>query len=401
MRILFLLLVLGLQIVVAQDHLNLDKLAAFEQFLKKEITDGQIAGAEALVYHRNKIAWRTSLGYNDLSTQTPLTKNSIYFLQSMTKPIMSVAIMQLVEQGRIRLDENASTYLPSLKNLEVINDLSTGINGPTSKKEKSITIQHLLTHTSGLSHGLEENVFDKELFKLMYNDLFDPAIYEKLEDRLAVLLQVPLIGQPGKQWYYSAATDVLALIVQKVSGQPINTYLKEHIFTPLGMNETGYNLIEERTKRVMKVHLKNEEGELITSPVQAPSQGNTVYGGTYGLFSSMNDYLQFCKMILNEGELNGKQVMQPATVALMQENHVGKLLGPSRGFGLGFGVLVDTEKDPSPASNGQIYWGGFFKTHFFIDPAEDLIAIFMTQKLPNTNEYVIALNRHVYDALEK
>ena len=401
MRILYLFLVLSLQTVVAQDHLDLDKLAAFEEFLKNEITDGQIAGAEALVYHQDNIAWRTNLGYSDVDTQAPLTENSIYFLQSMTKPIMSVAIMQLVEQGRIRLDEDAATYLPELNQLEVINDLSTGVNGATSKRKSNISIQQLLTHTAGLSHGLGENLFDKELFKLMYNDLFDPAVYEKLEDRLAVLLQVPLIGQPGEQWYYSGATDVLALIVQKVSGQPINTYLREHIFTPLGMNETGYNLTVESAKRVMKVHLKNEEGKLTTSPVQVPTQANTVYGGTYGLFSSMNDYLQFCKMILNQGSLNGKQVLEAETVALMQQNHVGTLLGPSRGFGLGFGVLVDTEKDPSPGSNGQIYWGGFFKTHFFIDPTEDLIAIFMTQKLPNTNEYVIALNRHVYGALKK
>lgn len=401
MRILYLFLVLSLQTVVAQDHLDLDKLAAFEEFLKNEITDGQIAGAEALAYHQDNIAWRTNLGYSDVDTQAPLTENSIYFLQSMTKPIMSVAIMQLVEQGRIRLDEDAATYLPELNQLEVINDLSTGVNGATSRRKSNISIQQLLTHTAGLSHGLGENLFDKELFKLMYNDLFDPAVYEKLEDRLAVLLQVPLIGQPGEQWYYSGATDVLALIVQKVSGQPINTYLREHIFTPLGMNETGYNLTAESAKRVMKVHLKNEEGKLITSPVQVPTQANTVYGGTYGLFSSMNDYLQFCKMILNQGSLNGKQVLEAETVALMQQNHVGTLLGPSRGFGLGFGVLVDTEKDPSPGSNGQIYWGGFFKTHFFIDPTEDLIAIFMTQKLPNTNEYVIALNRHVYGALKK
>ena len=401
MRILYLFLVLSLQTVVAQDHFDLDKLAAFEEFLKNEITDGQIAGAEVLVYHQDKIAWRTNLGYSDVDTQALLSENSVYFLQSMTKPIMSVAIMQLVEQGRLRLDEDAATYLPELNQLEVINDLSTGVNGATSKRKSNISIQQLLTHTAGLSHGLGENLFDKELFKLMYNDLFDPAVYEKLEDRLAVLLQVPLIGQPGEQWYYSGATDVLALIVQKVSGQPINTYLREHIFTPLGMNETGYNLTVESAKRVMKVHLKNEEGKLITSPVQVPTQANTVYGGTYGLFSSMNDYLQFCKMILNQGSLNGKQVLEAETVALMQQNHVGTLLGPSRGFGLGFGVLVDTEKDPSPGSNGQIYWGGFFKTHFFIDPTEDLIAIFMTQKLPNTNEYVIALNRHVYGALKK
>ncbi len=399
MRILYLLLFLGFHSIFAQGQLNPEKLTDFEDFLKKEIREGHIAGAEVLVYHQGEIAWRSTQGFQDLDKQTPLRENSVYFLQSMTKPIMSVAIMQLVEQGLLRLEEEAATYLPALNQLAVIDDLSTGVNGPTSKRKSNITIQQLLTHTAGLSHGLEENVFDKELFKLMYHDLFDPAVYEKLEDRVDVLLQVPLIGQPGEQWYYSAATDVLALIVQEVSGQSINSYLNEHIFTPLEMYETGYNLTEQAAARVMKVHLLNEEGDLITSPMQAPTQGNRVYGGTYGLFSSMNDYLQFCKMILNQGSLNGKQVLAAETVALMQKNHVGTLLGPSRGFGLGFGVLVDTEKDPSPASNGQIYWGGFFKTHFFIDPAEDLIALFMTQKLPNTNEYVIALNRYVYGAL--
>lgn len=400
MRILYLLLLLGFHSILAQGQLKTEKLTDFEDFLKREIREGQIAGAEVLVYHQDKIAWRSTLGYQDLDKQTPLRENSIYFLQSMTKPIMSVAIMQLVEQGRLRLEEDAAIYLPGLNQLAVIDDLSTGVNGATSKRKSNITIQQLLTHTAGLSHGLEENTFDKELFKLMYHDLFDPAVYEKLEDRVDVLLTVPLIGQPGEQWYYSAATDVLALIVQEVSGQAINHYLDDHIFAPLNMRETGYNLTEQAAARVMKVHLLNEEGDLITSPMQAPTQGNTVYGGTYGLFSSMNDYLQFCKMILNQGSLNGKQILAAETVALMQKNHVGTLLGPSRGFGLGFGVLYDTDKDPSPASNGQIYWGGFFKTHFFIDPTEDLIALFMTQKLPNTNEYVIALNRHVYGALK-
>lgn len=383
-----------------QKNLNINKLDTFESYLKAEVDSGQIAGAEVLVFHKNKTVWHKTVGYNNLATKAPLEKNSLYFIQSMTKPIMSVAIMQLIEKGQLSLDDLAQDFIPELAKLRVIEDVTTGIEGPTVEAKKPITIQHLLTHTSGLSHGLEQHLFDKQLFKLMYNDLFDPAVYEKLEEPVAKLLQVPLIGQPGEQWYYSAAPDILALILQKITQQPINTYLRDNIFIPLEMMETDYNVRNENTSRVMQVHLNNKEEELIASPVQVRTSGNTVYGGTYGLFSSTEDYLKFCQMILNEGSYKGKKILSPASVAQMTKNHVGKLMGPSRGFGLGFGVLYDTTKDPSPANSGQIYWGGFFKTHFFIDPSEELVALFMTQKIPNTNEYIIALNRSIYGALE-
>ena len=384
----------------AQTQFDVAHLTAFENYLKTEIDSGQIAGAEVLIYHNQKKVWHNALGYNNIQTKAPLEKNSLYFIQSMTKPIMSVAIMQLVEKGLLSLDDLAQDFLPELGKLRVIEDIATGINGPTIPVERPITIQHLLTHTSGLSHGLENHLFDQQLFKLMYNDLFDPAVYEKLEEPVAKLLEVPLIGQPGEQWYYSAAPDILALILQKITQQPIDAYLKENILLPLEMTETGYNVAPENLPRVMSVHLNTEDGTLVQSHVQARTSGNTVYGGTYGLFASTEDYLHFCQMILNKGSYKGKRILSEASVLEMTKNHVGQLIGPSRGFGLGFGVLYDTEKDPSPANTGQIYWGGFFKTHFFIDPAEDLIALFMTQKIPNTNEYIIALNRAVYGALK-
>ena len=317
----------------------------------------------------------------------------------MTKPIMSVAIMQLVENEKLSLEYTASKYFPQLENLRVIKDLSTGINGPTEALNKPITIKQLLTHTSGLSHGLEENLFDQQLFKLMYNELFDPAEYETLEERVDKLMQVPLIGQPGEYWYYSAAPDILALILQKITGQSIDVYLRENIFNPLSMYDTDYNIVESQQQRIMQVHFNTEDGNMINSPVQVPPTGNTVYGGTHGIFSSTEDFLKFCQMILNKGSLKGKRILKEETVELMTKNHVGDLIGPSRGFGLGFGVLYNTEKDPSPANNGQVYWGGYFKTHFFIDPKELLIGIIMTQKIPNTDEYIIELNRAAYSAL--
>ncbi len=384
----------------AQKQFDVDQLSDFENYLKTEIDAGQIAGAEVLIYHNQEKVWHKALGYNSIQTKAPLEKNSIYFIQSMTKPIMSVAIMQLIEKGLLSLDDLAQDYLPELAKLRVIKDVSTGIDGPTVATKQPISIRQLLTHTAGLSHGLGESLFDQQLFKLMYNDLFEPAVYEKLEEPVAKLLEVPLIGQPGEQWYYSAAPDILALILQKITQQPINQYLKENILLPLEMTETDYNVATENLNRVMQVHLITEEGDLVNSPVQAKTSGNTVYGGTYGLFSSTEDYLHFCQMILNKGSYKGKRILSEASIIEMSKNQVGELMGPSRGFGLGFGVLYDTNKDPSPASSGQIYWGGYFKTHFFIDPSEELIAIFMTQKIPNTNEYIIALNRAVYGALK-
>lgn len=378
---------------------NFHQLQDFETYLKEEVKSLKAAGIEILINHKGKNIWHKAFGYSSLENNSLLKKNSIYYIQSMTKPIMSVAIMQLIEQGKLNLEDNAAIYYPSIANLKVINDLSEGIDGSTVDVNNPITIKHLLTHTSGLSHGLEENLFDQQLFKLMYNDLFDPAEYNKLEERVDKLMQVPLIGQPGEQWYYSAAPDILALILQEITGQSIDKYLRENIFNPLSMNDTGYNVPESQQHKIMKVHFNTEDGGMIQSPVQVPPTGNTVYGGTHGLFSSTEDFLKFCQMILNKGTLNGKRILKKQTVELMTKNHVGDLIGLGRGFGLGFGVLYDTEKDPSPANTGQVYWGGYFKTHFFIDPKESLIGIIMTQKIPNTDEYIIALNRAIYSAI--
>ena len=386
-------------ICLAQSGLELSKLEDFEAYLKEEIKTSKVAGIEVLINHKGQNVWHKSFGFSSLKDNRPLEKNSIYYIQSMTKPIMSVAIMQLIEKGKLSLDDYASDYYLPLKKLRVIKDMNTGIHGPTVNAKEPITIRHLLTHTAGLSHGLEENKFDQQLFKLMYNDLFDPAEYNILEERVDKLMQVPLIGQPGEQWYYSAAPDILALILQRITGQSIDSYLRENIFDPLFMNDTGYNVDENQQHRIMQVHFNTDDGNLVNSHVQVPPTGNTVYGGTHGIFSSTEDFLKFCKMILNKGIHNGKRILKEDTVALMLKNHVGNLIGQSRGFGLGFGVLYDTSKDPSPANTGQIYWGGYFKTHFFIDPKEELIGIIMTQKIPNTDEYIIELNRAVYGAI--
>lgn len=384
----------------AQEKINITKLKAFEKYLLTEIDTKQIAGIEVLIFHKKKTVWHKALGYIDIENKRPLEKNCIYFIQSMTKPIISVAIMQLVEQGLLSLDDKVARFIPEISKMRVIKDRTTGIEGLTVPMKSSMTIKQLLTHTAGLTHGLENHLFDQQVFKLLYNELFDPAEYQNLDAYVKKLLEVPLIGQPGEQWYYSAAPDLLAIILEKITQQPVNEYLKNHIFLPLGMNDTGYNISNENLNRVVPFYLNQEDGTLVKSKVSVKTSGNKVYRGTYGLFSTTHDYLRFCQMILNKGAYDGGQILSPETIVEMTKNQVGDLISPSRGFGLGFGVLYASENDSSPVNSGQIYWSGYFKTLFFIDPKAELIALLMTQKIPNTNEYVSALDQAVYKALE-
>ena len=398
------LLVLFLTNVLAQEGkqgFSQEKLAEFDTYIEQQITENNIAGAEVLILKDKIPVWHTALGYKNLKTKTALDKNSIYYIQSMTKPIISTAIMQLVEQEKISLNDPIEKYIPEVATLRVTTDPEKGINGPTTERKAGITIKQLLTHTAGFSHGLGETLLDKELFAGMYNETLNYKGHKNLESRIAFLLSTPLIGQPGEQWFYSASPDLLALILQRVSKQSIPDYLEEHVFNPIGMTDTGYNLTAAQAKRVMQLHTISDTGVFGVSELQVPTSGNTVYGGTHGLFSTAVDYAKFCQMFLDKGMANGTKILDPETVALMQENHVGSFLGDARGFGLGFGVLYNTEKDPSPAHSGQFYWGGYFRTHFFIDPTENIIALFMTQKLPYGEEYNIALNRAVYGSLKK
>ena len=401
---LFVLCALVVTCVLAQDtkrEFSHEKLAEFNAYIANEISENKIAGAEVLIIKDKATVWHTASGYKNMKTKAALKKNSIYYIQSMTKPIISTAIMQLVEQNKISLDDLVEKYIPEVAGLRVTTDPEKGINGPTVELKSAITIKHLLTHTAGFSHGLGDTVLDKELFAGMYNETLNYKGHKNLESRIAFLMSAPLIGQPGAQWFYSASPDLLALIIQRVSKQSIPSYLKEHIFNPIGMTDTAYNLSTDQAKRIMQLHTINKSGIFELSELQVPTKGNTVFGGTHGLFSTAVDYAKFCQMLLDKGVANGTQILNPETVAMMQENHVGTLMGDARGFGLGFGVLYNTENDPSPAPSGQFYWGGYFRTHFFIDPTENIIALFMSQKLPYGEEFNIALNRAVYGSLIK
>ena len=377
------------------------KIEVFQTFITDEIKSGKIAGAEILIAKNDAIVLHEAQGFANLTTQKPLSKNSIYYLQSMTKPIISLAIMQLVEKGKLSLEDTIEQYIPEATGLQIILDPEQGMQGEKVQLKESITIRHLLSHTAGFSHGLGTNKMEIEL----YNSLYGPPLqmsenpHNTIESRVRSLLAAPLIGQPGKQWYYSASPDILALIVQRVSKQTIPDYLKSAIFDPLGMNDTGYNVPDAESNRVMSLHFHDQSGQLIPFDEQIPTSGNTLYGGTHGLFSTAQDYLRFCQMILNNGTLNNKQILKPETLRLMTQDQTnGVFEAPGKGFGLGFEVILNPTAE-GYENKGQLSWGGYFRTHFFIHPEQNLVAIWMTQMLPYSNEYGDALRENVYGAL--
>ena len=367
---------------------------------ERSISNKTLAGVEALLILNDSIVWHQVQGLADVAAKTPLQTNSIYYIQSMTKPIISVAIMQLVERGLLALDDPIEMYIPEAKGLLVAKNPDLGLDSPTRKVNRSLTILDLLTHTSGLSHGLGESKLDQQLFKALYDETLNYRSHNSLEDRVTTLLSFPLVAQPGTEWYYSAGADILALILQRVSKQSIPTYLKTNIFEPLDMHDTGYNLNELQSRRVMKLHSRNERNTVKRHEQQVPTSGNTIYGGTHGLFSTASDYAQFCLMILHNGTWNGAQILKSDTVKNIRTNHTADLYNEEgAGFGLGFSVISIPEKMNRPGGVGQLQWGGYFSTHFFIDPEKKAIGIILTQQMPGGEDINTPFQNNVYRAL--
>lgn len=303
--------------------------------------------------------------------------------------------MMLYEEGHFSLTDPVSKYLPQFKNLRVAKDVDQGANGETEPANKEITISHLLTHTAGFSHGLGGTKLDNEIAKALYSQP-----HKDIESRVNAMLKLPLVGHPGEQWYYSASPDVLSLLIEHFSGITTAEFLKQRIFDPLEMNDTGYNVSKENKARWMPVHNLDKQGNLVYSLAQLPTEGNTIYGGTHGLFSSAADYMKFCQMLLNKGEFKGKHLLSPKTVDIMTMNQVGNLYeAPGQGFGLGFGVTTDVAASKNLGSVGQYYWSGAYCTYFFIDPKEELIVILMSQLQPYSNYYGEKMRQMVYQSL--
>jgi len=383
----------GLPSVTPEDvGMSSARLTRIDDFVERHLEASHFAGAVTLVARRGKVAHFRAYGMQDIEAGTPMSKDSIFRIYSMSKPITSVAVMVLFEEGRFLLDDPVSEWLPEFKDIEVGVEEMDDETGErvlkTEAPEREISIRDLLRHTSGLTYGF----WGDSLVDEMYLDKKVLTEDETIQDTVTKLGTIPLKHNPGTVWEYGLSTDVLGRFVEVVAGQPFDDFLERRIFAPLGMTDTGFYVPAAKVRRLATVYEPNE-GNTAIEPFD-PSKTRdylkkpTHFSGGGGLVSTASDYLRFLQMLLNGGTLDGVRILGSETVELMTEDHLVGItdrrdLGPS-GFGLGFGISLDRGVSGSILSEGSYSWGGMAHTGFWVDPQEGLIGIFLTQLLPES-----------------
>ena len=371
------------------------------------VKDGKYVGTLTLVARKGEIAYLDSLGFMDRENERPMQEDAIFRIYSMTKSVTSIAVMQLLEKSKFRLDDPVHWYIPQFKDIGVY---QAGVypNFLTSKPERDMSIKDLLTHMSGLTYNF------------MYRTNVDAAHRssdlmrsENLEEFINTLSKLPLEFSPGKKWNYSVSTDVLGYLVEQVSGQSLDEYFKKNIFEPLGMEDTDFECPDDKLSRLASLYEYNQSGK--PKLMKVPSLDVKMMSGGGGLFSTMSDYYKFASMLLNQGEMNGERIIGRKTLQYMTSNHLpnGKDLTEMSesafsetpyagvGFGLGFSVMLDPLKSQTLSDIGEFGWGGMASTVFFINPKEDMLVIFLTQLVPSSTYQVRReLRSLVYSALK-
>jgi CubicO group peptidase (beta-lactamase class C family) len=372
-----------------------ERLGRIHEAVAKHIELKDVSGAVTLVARRGKIVHFEAQGLADIDGKKPMMKDSIFRLASMSKPITAVAVLMMMEEGKIRLSDRVSTFIPEFKTMKVAVAKGTtdkpvptpgfGRGGPPPEFDlmpaaREITIHDLLTHTSGLMSGGVSGAEQTRLVPRGPNDT--------LANYIPKLAQTPLDFQPGTLWRYSGlyGFDVLARIVEIVSGQPYDQFLQQRLFAPLGMKDTGFAPTTERTARLATVYQRTREGTLAPAANANQLISATYFSASGGLMSTAEDYLQFAQMLVNGGVLNGRRYLGPKTVELMASNHTGEMVNGQFGrpaHGMGFGLGVQIVLDPVAAdlrvSPGTFGWAGAYGTNQNMDPKEKLVSIIMMQ----------------------
>lgn len=382
-----------------------ERLGRLDQVLHRYVDDGKLPGVQTLVSRRGQLVHRDLYGFTDVDKGLEVEPDTIYRIYSMTKPITSVALMMLYEEGAFLLENPVSRWIPEFADLEVWTG-GTADEPQTEKLAKPLTVHHVLTHTSGFTYGFQYNHPVDELYRRVDLGGLTPADYD-LDEAMRRLAAQPLQFEPGTRWNYSVSTDVCGALVERISGQTLDVFFRERIFEPLGMVDTGFSVPESELARCSPLYVfapgkgmnKLASGASMTRPPAMLSGGG-------GLASTADDYLRFAHMLVNGGELDGVRLLSPRTLSFMTSNHLpgGKDLNQmgqatfaevameGTGFGLGFSVLLDPAANQGPGSPGTFAWGGAASTAFWVDPVEDVAVVFMTQLLPS-NTY--PLRRHL------
>jgi CubicO group peptidase (beta-lactamase class C family) len=371
--------------------LSSERLARITEMMKRHIAAGEVSGGVTLVARHGKIAHLEATGVTDIDSKKPMTKDAVFRVASMTKPVTGVAIMMMMEEGKLKITDPVSKYIPSFKDLKVAVAESrgrgaaaaAGADAPERVKyyrvpaEREVTIRDLLTHVSGLASGN------------MSNDSARAAdIRRKPTDTLADYIprlgQSALEFQPGSRWAYSAQAgfDTLGRIVEITSGMPFDQFLKQRLFDPLGMKDVSFYATEALEPRLVTPYQLDPKGKMTKNVNPNSMQSKVYFMGSGGLITTAEDYAKFAQMLDNGGELNGKRFLSPRTVSYMASVHASdKLEGrvPGEGFGLSVRVVRDAVASGSRVSDGSFGWSGAYGTHFWVDQKEDLIAVMMIQ----------------------
>lgn len=364
--------------------LSSERLDILSKALADYVEEGELIGAVSMVARKGKVVQFEKFGDLNKETGTDMETDSLFRIYSMSKPITTVAAMMLYEQGKFQLTDPVAKYLPEFKNILVLED------GKPVKQKRTFTIQMLMSHTAGFTYGVFGNTPVDQQYRnasILSN--------KDLAEMVTELSKIPLQYQPGTRWHYSVSVDILGRLVEVISGQPFDEYLAQHIFQPLGMQDTFFQVPKDKISRFGTNHRYNPQTKsLEVSDGVANSQYTndvTFFSGGGGLISSAEDYMKFSQMLLNGGEFNGQRILGRKTIEYMARDHLNGLTAnvsgeglanrPGAGFGLGFGILNDAALSGVIGSEGEYYWGGAAGTIFWIDPVEELIAIVMIQHM--------------------
>ena len=385
--------------------------AQIDQILREKSEAKEIPGVVAVAARGNETIYQGAFGKRDLSKDDAMTLDSVFWIASMTKAVTTAGAMQLVEQGKLDLDAAIGKLLPDLASPQVLEGFDAKGEPKLRPAKGAITLRQLMTHTAGFCYNMWNGDMAVYLDKTGI-----PAITTCKNDAL----KTPIMSDPGTRWEYGTNIDFVGKAIEATSGKRLDAYLRDHLFAPLGMNDTSFKISDAMRKRLVGMHARGEDGSLAAIPFELEQEPEFHMGGG-GLYSTAGDYIKFCQMILNKGKGNGNQVLKAETVATMGQNHIGELNLPKmtsvapmytndvdlypdmvKKWGLSF--LINTAKTPEGRSPGSLAWAGLANTYYWIDPSRDVCGVILMQLLPFADgkclEAFAGFERGIYAGLD-
>jgi CubicO group peptidase (beta-lactamase class C family) len=382
-----------------------DRLDRIDTMIRQSIDSGWIAGAVGLIVRDSRIIYNRSFGVCDIDSKAPMQTDAIFRIASQTKAITSIGLMMLFEEGKFLLDDPVSKYIPEFAHPGVLDKFNEKDSTYTTvPANREITIRDLLTHTSGIDYAGIGSPSMQAIYKKagIMGGFGNDKI--RIGDDIKILGRQPLVHQPGEKWNYGLNVDVIGYLIEFLSGESLDKYLKEHVFDPLGMNDTYFYLPVEKQSRLVKVSGENQSHHVAAMPqegVNYPLLKGTYFAGGAGLSCTTRDYATFLQMLLNKGEYNGKRLLSRRTVELITTNQIGDLYVGYDKFGLGFEITTERGQTVFGISQGSFQWGGYFGTTYWADPKERIVGLFFVNQFPITHgEIQNKFKAMVYQALD-